>query len=70
MNWGLMASIIIWWLIIIGLCVMLGIVLFISIFNWLEEKNIQSVSLTLSIAFITIAIIPIGLSFLLYYLIF
>lgn len=56
--------------IIIGLCVMLGIVLFISIFNWLEEKNIQSVSLTLSIAFVSIGIIPIDLSFLLYYLIF
>lgn len=56
--------------IIIGLCVMLGIVSFISIFNWLEEKNIQSVSLTLLIAFVSIGIIPISLSCLLYYLIF
>ena len=56
--------------IIIGLCVMLGIVLFISIFNWLEEKNIQSVSLTLLIAFVSIGIIPIGLSYLLCYIIF
>jgi hypothetical protein len=55
--------------IIIGLCVMLGIVLFISIFDWMEE-NIKSVSLTLLIAFITIAIIPIGLSYLLCYIIF
>ena len=56
--------------IIIGLCVISGIVLFISIFNWLEEKNIQSVSLTLLIAFVSIAIIPIGLSYLLCYIIF
>ena len=56
--------------IIIGLCVILGIVLFISIFNWLEEKNIQSVSLTLLIAFVSIGIIPIGLSYLLCYIIF
>jgi hypothetical protein len=56
--------------IIIGLCVILGIVLFISIFNWLEEKNIQSISLTLLIAFVSIGIIPIGLSYLLCYIIF
>ena len=56
--------------IIIGLCVMLGIVLFISIFNWLEEKNITSVSLTLLIAFVSMGIIPIGLSYLLCYIIF
>lgn len=55
--------------IIIGLCVMLGIVLFISIFDWMEE-NIKSVSLTLLIAFISIGIIPIGLSYLLCYIIF
>lgn len=55
--------------IIIGLCVMLGIVLFISIFDWMEE-NIKSLSLRLLIAFITIAIIPIGLSYLLCYIIF
>ena len=55
--------------IIIGLCVMLGIVLFISIFDWMEE-NIKSVSLTLLIAFVSIGIIPIGLSYLLCYIIF
>jgi hypothetical protein len=55
--------------IIIGLCVMLGIVLFISIFDWME-KNIKSLSLMLLIAFITIAIIPISLSYLLCYIIF
>jgi hypothetical protein len=55
--------------IIIGLCVMLGIVLFISIFDWME-KNIKSIVLMLLIAFITIAIIPIGLSYLLCCIIF
>lgn len=55
--------------IIIGLCVMLGITLFISIFDWLE-KNIKSVSLMLLIAFVSVGIIPIGLSYLLCYIIF
>lgn len=55
--------------IIIGLCVMLGIALFISIFDWMEE-NIKSLSLTLLIAFVSIGVIPIGLSYLLCYIIF
>jgi hypothetical protein len=55
--------------IIIGLCVMLGIALFISIFNWMEE-NVKSLSLRLLIAFVSIGIIPISLSYLLCYIIF
>jgi hypothetical protein len=55
--------------IIIGLCVMLGVSLFISIFDWMEE-NIKSLALTLLIAFVSIGIIPIGLSYLLCYIIF
>lgn len=55
--------------IIIGLCVMLGIALFVSIFDWMEE-NIKSLSLMLLIAFVSIAIIPIGLSYLLCFIIF
>jgi hypothetical protein len=55
--------------IIIGLCVMLGIALFISIFDWMEE-NIKSLTLMLLIAFVSIGIIPIGLSYLLCYIIF
>lgn len=55
--------------IIIGLSVMLGITLFISIFDWMEE-NIKSLSLRLLIAFVSIGIIPIGLSYLLCYIIF
>lgn len=55
--------------IIIGLCVMLGIALFVSIFDWMEE-NIKSLALTLLIAFVSIGVIPIGLSYLLCYIIF
>lgn len=55
--------------IIIGLSVMLGIALFISIFDWMEE-NIKSLTLMLLIAFVSIGIIPIGLSYLLCYIIF
>lgn len=50
--------------IIIGLCVMLGVVLFISIFDWVE-KNTKSIIPMLLIAFVSIGIIPMGLSYLL-----
>lgn len=50
--------------IIIGLSVLLGIALFISIFDWIEE-NTKSIVLMLLVAFVSIGIIPIGLSYLL-----
>ena len=55
--------------IIIGLSVLLGVSLFISIFDWMEE-NIKSLVLRLLIAFVIVGLIPIGLSYLLCYLIF